>query len=141
MLVDWLALPDPGFDPADTITALLSPWSGPAARARTEEPMDRSDAWTAIDDQRRALVRLLEDLPEQDWRRPSLCARWTVRQVAAHLALQNTTWPEMPRTALGVAVFSTHSLGRCQTGRHVAPQPRRTGQTFSCQSKLDSEEK
>lgn len=64
--------------------------------------MEQRDAWAAIDDQRRAIVRMLEDVPEQDWRQPSLCGGWTVRQVAAHLALQNTTWPQMPRTALGV---------------------------------------
>jgi uncharacterized protein (TIGR03083 family) len=62
--------------------------------------MERSDAWTAIDDQRRAVVHLLESLPEKEWRRPSLCDRWTVRQVAAHLALQNTTWSMMPRAVL-----------------------------------------
>ncbi len=59
--------------------------------------MDHGDAWTAIDDQRRALVHLLEDLSEREWRQPSLCEGWTVRQVAAHLALQNTTWSAMPR--------------------------------------------
>lgn len=59
--------------------------------------MEHSEVWTAIDDQRRALVRLLEDLSEQEWRQPSLCEGWTVRQVAAHLALQNTTWSAMPR--------------------------------------------
>jgi uncharacterized protein (TIGR03083 family) len=64
--------------------------------------MEHSDAWAAIDDQRRALVRLLEDLQEQEWRRRSLCEDWTIRQVAAHLALQNTTWPAMPRVALDV---------------------------------------
>ena len=53
--------------------------------------MERSEVWTAIDDQRRALVDLLEDLSEEEWRRLSLCEGWTVRQVAAHLALQNTT--------------------------------------------------
>ena len=37
--------------------------------------MERSEAWTAIDDQRRALVHLLEDLSEQEWRQPSLCER------------------------------------------------------------------
>src|ERR1700746_3579705 len=62
--------------------------------------MESSDAWTAIDDQRRAVVHLLESLPEKEWRRPSLCDRWTVRQVAAHLALQNTTWSMMPRAVL-----------------------------------------
>ena len=62
--------------------------------------MERSDVWTAIDDQRRALVHLLEDLSEKEWRQPSLCEGWTVRQVAAHLALQNTTWSAMPRVVL-----------------------------------------
>jgi uncharacterized protein (TIGR03083 family) len=62
--------------------------------------MERSDAWTAIDGQRRALVHLLEDLPEQEWHWPSLCHGWTVRQVAAHLALQNMTWQAMPRVAI-----------------------------------------
>jgi uncharacterized protein (TIGR03083 family) len=65
--------------------------------------MEHSDVWTAIDDQRRALVRLLEGLSEEEWGRPSLCDGWTVRQVAAHLALQNTTWSMMPRAMLDSA--------------------------------------
>jgi uncharacterized protein (TIGR03083 family) len=62
--------------------------------------VEHSEVWTAIDDQRRALVHLLEDLSEEEWRQPSLCHGWTVRQVAAHLALQNTTWSGMPRAVL-----------------------------------------
>ena len=62
--------------------------------------MEHSEVWTAIDNQRRALVHLLEDLSEKEWRQPSLCHGWTVRQVAAHLALQNTTWSAMPRAVL-----------------------------------------
>jgi uncharacterized protein (TIGR03083 family) len=62
--------------------------------------MEHSDVWSAIDDQRRALVHLLEDLAEEEWCQPSLCVGWTVRQVAAHLALQNTTWSMMPRMVL-----------------------------------------
>ena len=49
-----------------------------------------------IDDQRRRLVELLGDLSEQEWRQQSLCEGWTVRQVAAHVALQNTPWSAMP---------------------------------------------
>ncbi len=59
--------------------------------------MERAEIWSAVDDQRRALVRLLEDLSEGEWRQPSLCERWSIRQVAAHVALQNTTWPMMPQ--------------------------------------------
>jgi uncharacterized protein (TIGR03083 family) len=62
--------------------------------------MTPEDVWTAIDDQRRRLVELLEDLSEQEWRQPSLCDGWTVRQVAAHVALQNTAWSAMPRGVL-----------------------------------------
>jgi uncharacterized protein (TIGR03083 family) len=62
--------------------------------------MDRDDVWRAIDDQRRGLVGLLEDLSDQEWEHPSLCRGWTVRQVAAHVALQNTTWSELPRGVL-----------------------------------------
>jgi uncharacterized protein (TIGR03083 family) len=61
--------------------------------------MDRDDVWRAIDDQRRRLVELLEDLSDEEWREPSLCRGWTVRDVAAHVALQNTTWSAMPRAA------------------------------------------
>jgi len=64
--------------------------------------MDREDVWRAIDDQRRRLVELLEDLSDDEWDHPSLCEGWTVRQVAAHVALQNTTWAAMPRGVLDV---------------------------------------
>jgi uncharacterized protein (TIGR03083 family) len=62
--------------------------------------MNTDDVWRGIDDQRRRLVDLLEDLSEQEWRQPSLCEGWTVRQVAAHVALQNTTWSAVPRVVL-----------------------------------------
>jgi uncharacterized protein (TIGR03083 family) len=65
--------------------------------------VERSDVWTAIDQQRGAIVRLLEDVTEDEWRRPSLCAGWSVRQVAAHLALQNETWAALPRVAWDMA--------------------------------------
>jgi uncharacterized protein (TIGR03083 family) len=58
--------------------------------------------WRDVDDQRRRLVELLEDLSESEWRQQSLCDGWTVRQVAAHVALQNTSWSAMPRAALAV---------------------------------------
>jgi uncharacterized protein (TIGR03083 family) len=52
--------------------------------------------WALIDDQRRRLADLLDDLTEAQWRAPSLCEGWTVREVAAHVALQNTTLRAMP---------------------------------------------
>jgi uncharacterized protein (TIGR03083 family) len=44
--------------------------------------------WQAIDAQRVSVADLLDTLSDDEWRQPSLCAGWTVRDVAAHLTLQ-----------------------------------------------------
>ena len=49
--------------------------------------MDRDAKWTTVAEQRRALADLLAGLDEEQWERPSLCALWRVRDVAAHVAL------------------------------------------------------
>jgi uncharacterized protein (TIGR03083 family) len=50
--------------------------------------MTPDQVWQAIDTQRGGLCGLLADLGDDEWRQPSLCAGWTVRDVAAHLTLQ-----------------------------------------------------
>jgi uncharacterized protein (TIGR03083 family) len=52
--------------------------------------MDADAVWRVIDDERSRLADLLDDLDESDWRTPSLCREWTVREVAAHLTLAHT---------------------------------------------------
>jgi uncharacterized protein (TIGR03083 family) len=64
--------------------------------------VNRDEVWRAIDDQRRSLVDLLEDLSEQEWEHPSLCRGWTVRDVAAHVALQNLPVSALPGLAVGM---------------------------------------
>lgn len=64
--------------------------------------MQEDDAWRAIDEQRRRIVELLEELSDREWAQPSLCQGWTVGDVAAHVALQNTTWAAVPRSLLDV---------------------------------------
>lgn len=49
--------------------------------------MDRNESWRVIDEQRRALADLLENLTEEEWAAPSLCEGWTVRDVAAHVSM------------------------------------------------------
>ncbi|WP_067827809.1 maleylpyruvate isomerase family mycothiol-dependent enzyme [Actinomadura kijaniata] len=51
--------------------------------------------WQVIDAQRTSLADLLEDLTDDQWSRPSLCAGWTVRDVAAHLTLQQLGLTDM----------------------------------------------
>lgn len=53
--------------------------------------MDSDKIWHHIDTERTALADILATLPEKAWRTPSLCAAWTVRDVAAHLAMAQTT--------------------------------------------------
>ena len=60
--------------------------------------MDDNEIWAAIDTQRLRTVELLEQLSDEEWRHPSLCDGWTVRDVAAHLGLQ--------QMSLGAAVLS-----------------------------------
>jgi len=50
--------------------------------------MNHDQVWQAIDAQRTGLTTLLDDLSDDEWRGPSLCDGWTVRDVAAHLTLQ-----------------------------------------------------
>lgn len=53
-------------------------------------------------DERLALVELLETLSPEQWASPSLCHRWTVQDVAAHLAFVSV----MPPHRVGLALVS-----------------------------------
>lgn len=43
------------------------------------------DTWTSIKNGREALADYLAGLSADDWNRPSLCAGWTVKDVAVHM--------------------------------------------------------
>jgi uncharacterized protein (TIGR03083 family) len=47
--------------------------------------MDKDTVWQHIHEQRRALAGHLATLDADQWERASLCAGWTVRDVAAHV--------------------------------------------------------
>lgn len=49
--------------------------------------MNRDAQWRVIEQQRRAVADMLDDLAPNEWELPSLCAGWRVRDVAAHIAL------------------------------------------------------
>lgn len=52
--------------------------------------MDVDEVWESIDRERLAIADLLDSLSDDEWERPSLCAQWRIRDVAAHLAMSHT---------------------------------------------------
>jgi uncharacterized protein (TIGR03083 family) len=74
------------------------------------------EAWRAIDAHRERLCDLLDGLSEAEWGQPSLCAGWTVRDVAAHLTFAQARivqlLPELVRARGGVARMSRESAQR-----------------------------
>jgi uncharacterized protein (TIGR03083 family) len=76
--------------------------------------MEREAAWRAIDAQRLRLVDLLSTLDDEQWRTPSLCEGWTVRDVAAHLTFAQATLREI------LAEFVRHPGSVQRVGRDGA---------------------
>lgn len=62
--------------------------------------MNDDELWAAIDAQRLRTADLLETLTHDDWSHRSLCDGWTVRDVAAHLTLQQLTLSDGLKLAL-----------------------------------------
>lgn len=58
------------------------------------------EIWSAIDHQRGRVADLLEWLTAEQWEHPSLCDGWTVRDVGAHLTLQQMTLAQAVRLVL-----------------------------------------
>ena len=70
--------------------------------------MNPDQVWQAIDTQRAALCDLLAGVDDAQWLQASLCTGWTVRDVAAHLTLQQLG----PGAVLGQMVRWQGSLDR-----------------------------
>lgn len=68
--------------------------------------MDRDEVWRHIHAERAALADTLGSLTAEQWAEPSLCAGWTVKDVAAHVI-------STPQIGIGeVAKMSLRNLGR-----------------------------
>jgi len=90
--------------------------------------LGRDQVWQVVDAQRASLADLLEDLSDDQWRLPSLCAGWTVRDVAAHLTLQQLG----PGDLIGTVAQWRGSMDR--TIQHMARRraaARSTGQIIA----------
>ena len=75
--------------------------------------MNDDEVWAAIDLQRRRIADLLDQLSDEEWRQPSLCDGWTVRDVAAHLTLQQVG------LGAGMVLAITHPRGLGSVNRMI----------------------
>jgi uncharacterized protein (TIGR03083 family) len=60
-----------------------------------EAVMDSDTIWRHIDEQRSILADMFDDIDAARWSTPSLCERWTVRDVAAHLTHSHMSKPRI----------------------------------------------
>jgi uncharacterized protein (TIGR03083 family) len=102
IVLHQLAGPDPAFDPLPQISTLGQLRSGTGMTTRPPGPVtiERDQIWPVIWSERLRLAALLTGLAEDDWDQPSLCAGWTIREVTAHLTLQQLS----ARAAIGMMV-------------------------------------
>ena len=75
--------------------------------------MDQESGWSVIEKERRWLADLLESRDARDWDRPSLCAGWRIRDVAAHVALAPT-----PPSLGQMLIEGTRARGRFHKLNH-----------------------
>lgn len=84
--------------------------------------MDRDALWQVLDSERAGMADLFASLSDAEWTQPSLCAGWTAREVAAHLAMG-------PRSSLpSMLVEIVHARGGFNrmidaTARRAAAKP------------------
>ncbi|BCB78167.1 maleylpyruvate isomerase family mycothiol-dependent enzyme [Phytohabitans flavus] len=87
--------------------------------------MDREEVWRAVERERYAVIGLLEDLTPEEWERPSLCTGWRVREVAAHLTMQNNIGPLNPLGDVIRALGNFNRMTDATARRRAAAPPER----------------
>ncbi|MFI6576884.1 maleylpyruvate isomerase family mycothiol-dependent enzyme [Nocardiopsis sp. NPDC050513] len=79
--------------------------------------MEHEEYWRLIEIERRGVADLLDELDEEQWDSPSLCAGWRIRDVAAHLAY--VTDPPSPLRMAAAALRVGGSFHRLNHGSAV----------------------
>ena len=74
------------------------------------------DTWQMIKTERASLVDALDKLPDADWDKPSLCARWTVRDVVGHIVATASMTPPRFIAKLAGSGFNFQTM----VGRDIA---------------------
>ncbi|MDQ6659091.1 MAG: maleylpyruvate isomerase family mycothiol-dependent enzyme [Actinomycetota bacterium] len=89
-----------------------------------------TDLWTTVAAERGALAGDLGSLTDDQWQTPSLCARWTVRQVLAHLTATASLTPPTFIVNLAKAGFNFGKFSDAQIARRLGADPAATMAAF-----------
>ncbi|GIJ43431.1 hypothetical protein Val02_03170 [Virgisporangium aliadipatigenens] len=84
-----------------------------------------TDHWSTVDQQRTAVADLLDGLSDAEWAHPSLCPMWTVRDVAAHLTLQELGLRDLPALLRSVRGSLDRTTAHMARRRAAALPPER----------------
>jgi len=88
------------------------------------------DLWTAVHAERAALAADLTGLPAEEWVRPSLCGRWSVEDVLAHLSAAASTGRVRWVTSILAARFDADVHNERRLAEHRGPTPTSTLERF-----------
>ena len=82
------------------------------------------DLWAAVHAERAALAARLDELTPEQWEAPSLCGRWSVREVVAHLtAAASVGRARWLLSVLGARLdFDLHNQRRLEEHLGATPQ-------------------
>ena len=92
--------------------------------------MGVTDGWQAVAAERTALVADLEDLGEDDWRTPSLCAGLDVEEVVAHLTAGASSGPLRWLAGLARCRFDVDRMVDMRLREQLGGRPEETLRRF-----------
>jgi uncharacterized protein (TIGR03083 family) len=102
----------------------------PGDETDDSEPDMASDIWQFIHPERDALAADLAVLTDEEWAKPSLCDRWTVRDVLAHMTTAASMTPPRFILSLAGSGFSFDRYVDKEIDRHKGATPQETLERF-----------
>ncbi|WP_312979289.1 maleylpyruvate isomerase family mycothiol-dependent enzyme [Corynebacterium sp.] len=92
--------------------------------------MDTKDAWTQIHAERRRLADVLHEVSAEKWSTRTLCSRWSVSELVAHLTAGASTTPGAWMWSRVWAGFNADRHNQRQLEKHLGRTPAETLANF-----------
>lgn len=92
--------------------------------------LSASEYWELIHAERARVVNMLDRLSEEQWRAGSLCDKWTVEHVTAHLTAGANTGTLAWLRSMVFAGFNAERHNARRLANYLGSTPRETGENF-----------